>query len=68
MKEIELAGTLTGRGIDPWGNERIGLDLETTIDRRDYGLVWNQPLPSGGFLVGDDVRLILSFSLIEEKD
>ena len=64
-KEIELGGTLTGAGVDPWGSERIGIDLEATIDRREYGLTWNQPLPSGGFLVGDDVRLILSFSLVK---
>jgi polyisoprenoid-binding protein YceI len=66
-KEIELPGTLAGAGVDPWGNERTGIDLETTIDRREYGLTWNQPLPSGGFLVGDDVRLILSFSLVKAE-
>ena len=63
-KEVELAGTLTGAGTDPYGNERIGLDLEGVVDRRDFGLTWNAPLPSGGFLVGDGVKLILSFSAV----
>jgi polyisoprenoid-binding protein YceI len=66
-KELELAGRLAGAGVDPWGSERIGIDLEATIDRREYGLTWNQPLPSGGVLVGDDVRLILSFSLVKAE-
>lgn len=65
-KEIELAGTLTGAGADPWGQERAGLDLEGVIDGRDFGLDWNAPLPGGGFLLADAVKVSASFSLVRE--
>src|SRR5579875_1509874 len=41
-KPIELTGQIGEVGEDPWGNQRIGFELSTTIDRRDYGLDWNQ--------------------------
>lgn len=64
-KEIELDAVWTGAGTDPWGNERIGLELEGEIDRTEYDLLWNQPLPAGGFLVDDRVKLFASFSLVK---
>lgn len=65
-REVELGARWTGAGTDPWGNERIGLDLEGEIDRTEFGLRWNQPLPTGGFLVDDRVKLLASFSLVKE--
>src|SRR5881397_2927413 len=44
-RKIELAAELTGGGTDPYGNERLGLELEGEIDRTDYGVSWNAPLP-----------------------
>ena len=41
------------------GGERIGLNLETTVDRRDYDLNWNAALPKGGFALGNDVKLVV---------
>ena len=64
-KEIELTGSFAGAGTDPWGNERIGLDVSTTVDRRDFGLNWNQPLPGGGLLVSNEVKLELSASAVK---
>jgi polyisoprenoid-binding protein YceI len=64
-KEVELTGTFAGAGTDPWGNERIGLDVSTTVDRRDFGLNWNQPLPGGGLLVSNEVKLELSASAVK---
>jgi len=61
-RPVELRGGLTGPESDPWGNERIGLDLETTIDRTDFGLRWNAPLPGGGFLLPNDVVLRAAFA------
>jgi polyisoprenoid-binding protein YceI len=46
-----------GKAKDPWGNEKLGFEAETTINRKDYGLVWNAALETGGFLVGDEVRV-----------
>jgi|SoiMethySBSTD1v2_1073268.scaffolds.fasta_scaffold12527_7 polyisoprenoid-binding protein YceI len=61
-KPVELRGTLSGPENDPWGNERIGLELSTTIDRTAFGLEWNAPLPGGGFLLPADVALKAYFA------
>ncbi len=64
-RPVELRGRVTGHGVDPWGNERVGIDLDGTIDRSEFGLKWNAPLPGGGFLLDDDVRLSLSISAVK---
>ncbi len=46
-----------GQGSDPWGNVRAGFSATLTIDRKDYGLNWNELLETGGFLVGDEVEI-----------
>jgi polyisoprenoid-binding protein YceI len=65
-KPIELVGTVAEGGTDPWGKERIGFELETVIDRRDFELSWNQPLPAGGLLVANEVKLLVSVSAVKE--
>jgi polyisoprenoid-binding protein YceI len=50
-------GTITGPAEDPFGNTKLGLTLETTVDRTQFGLNWNAPLPKGGFALADDVKL-----------
>jgi polyisoprenoid-binding protein YceI len=65
-REVELDASFGGAGVDPWGNDRIGLDLEGDLDRTDFGLTWNAPLPGGGFLLSDRVKLQASFSLVKE--
>ena len=64
-KPVTLRGELVGSETDPWGNERIGVDFETTIDRTEWGLTWNAPLPGGGFLLPDTVTLAASFSAVK---
>ena len=64
-RPVELRGRLTGEGVDPWGRERVGIDLAGTIDRSEFAMKWNAPLPGGGFLLDDDVRLSLSISAIK---
>jgi polyisoprenoid-binding protein YceI len=49
---------------DMGGGERIGLALETVVDRREFGLEWNAPLPKGGFALADDVRLQVALELV----
>jgi len=61
-KPVTLRGELSGPENDPWGSERIGLALETTIDRTDFGLEWNAPLPGGGFLLPNEVVLRANFA------
>jgi polyisoprenoid-binding protein YceI len=50
---------------DPWGNTRIGASANTKIKRSEFGLSWNAALETGGFLVGDDLKLELDVSLIK---
>jgi polyisoprenoid-binding protein YceI len=59
-REITLKATYEGRGMDPWGGERIGFSAETRVDRRDFGLTWNQALETGGVLVSNDIRIQLN--------
>jgi len=56
-REVELDAELSGIATDPWGNERIAFSATTTIDRRDFGLTWNQALETGGVLVGHEVKI-----------
>ena len=49
---------------DPWGNQRIGLSATATINRKDFGLVWNAALETGGVLVGDEVAISLDIQFI----
>jgi len=54
---VELEVKYLGQGRDPWGNERAGFRATLTVDRRDYGLNWNEVLEAGGVLVGHDVEI-----------
>ncbi len=56
-KTIELKGEYLGSGRDPWGNEKVGFEARTKINRKDYGLNWNAALETGGFLVSDEVEI-----------
>lgn len=51
---------------DPWGNIRRGVSASTKINRRDYGLVWNAALETGGVVVGDEVSIILEVEMIKK--
>jgi polyisoprenoid-binding protein YceI len=59
-KEIVLPVSYLGSAKDPWGNEKLAFETETTINRKDFGLNWNAALETGGFLVGDEVRISVS--------
>jgi|SRR5688572_32552503 len=80
--KVALAGDLTIKGItkpvtasgryvhveaDMGGGERIGLELAATVDRRDFDLNWNAPLPKGGFALGDDVTLVVALELVRAE-
>lgn len=73
--QFDVAGELTIRGVtqpivlpvrylgkarDPWGTEKLAFDTEVTLDRKEFGLVWNAPLESGGFLLGDSIKVTIS--------
>ena len=56
-KPVELTGTLVEPITDPYGRERISLKLETTVDRTDFGVNWNVPLPDGNPALANEVKL-----------
>jgi len=67
-KEVELPFTITGVIIDPWGNTRMGVEVDpVTINRQDYGVSWNKTLDAGGLVVSDDVTLELAVEAVKEK-
>jgi len=67
-REVVLDATFEGAGKDPWGGTRVGFSAETTIDRRDFGLTWNQGLETGGVLVGHEVQIQLSVQAVELEE
>ncbi len=64
-KPVELRGSFVGAGIDPYGNDRIGIELAGTVDRTDFGLNWNAPLPGGNFLLPNEVVLRANFAAVK---
>lgn len=56
-KPVVLDVTYAGEATDPWGNRRAGFSASTTINRKDFGLTWNETLETGGLLVGDEVTI-----------
>jgi len=59
-KKVTLPVTLLGEGKDPWGNEKMGFGMSTTLDRKEYGMNWNKTLDQGGVVVGDEVKVEVS--------
>ena len=65
-RPVTLDVTSEGRGKDPWGGERAGFTARTQIKRSDYGLTYNQALETGGFLVGDDIKISIDVELVKQ--
>jgi len=67
-KPIAFTGAIADApATDPFGRERLGLRLETTIDRTQYGVSWNAPNQSGGNYLADDVKLIAELALVRQE-
>jgi polyisoprenoid-binding protein YceI len=58
-KPVTIDYEFTGISQDPWGNTKIGFEGHAKINRKDFGLVWNAALETGGVLVGEDIKLEL---------
>jgi polyisoprenoid-binding protein YceI len=64
-RPVEITGTVSGPVTHAFdGSSRLGLELATVIDRTAFGLDWNAPLPTGGFAVGNDVKLRAELELV----
>jgi polyisoprenoid-binding protein YceI len=64
-KPITVTGTASAPLEDPWGNLRLGLTLTATVDRTDFGLRWNNPLPGGDLALADEVTIIAELQLVK---
>lgn len=64
-KEIKLPVEFSGLMQDPWGNTKVGLNIEGKINRKEWGLNWNSALETGGVLVSEEVKLIIDLQLVK---
>jgi len=64
-KDVALPFTIAGTVKDQMGRTRVVAQSSITINRKDYGLVWNKPLEGGGMLVGDDVKIDLNVEAVK---
>lgn len=67
-KTVTLPVSFLGFGKDPWGNDRAGFEVTTTLNRKDYGIVWNKTLDAGGVMLGEDVAVTITLETIKKKD
>ena len=65
-RPVSFEAIFEGSAKDPWGGERAGFSGSTSIDRKDFGLRWNQALETGGVLVGDKVELTLEIEAVKQ--
>lgn len=64
-RPVVLVAEYQGAGKDPWGNERIAFEAKTTVNRKDFGLGWNQVLEAGGVLVGEQIEIALDIQAVK---
>ena len=65
-KRITLPVVFNGIAKDPKGNERAGFELNTTLDRKEYGITWNKVLDPGGYLLSDDVTIDINLETVKK--
>jgi polyisoprenoid-binding protein YceI len=66
-KPVVARGEISGPAAGPDGAEKLGIDLETRVDRHDYGIDWQMDLPDGGKTLGDEITLTVHLELAKEK-
>ena len=66
-KRITLPVEFLGFGRGPGGGEKAGFEITTTLNRKDFGVIWNRALDEGGVLLGDDVKVTINLELNKKK-
>jgi polyisoprenoid-binding protein YceI len=66
-REVVLDVEYAGQTKDPWGNVRAGFTAKTSLERKDFGLSWNQVLEAGGVLVGDSVTIEIEVEAVKQS-
>jgi polyisoprenoid-binding protein YceI len=67
-REVVLHVEQNGQAKDPWGNLRVAFSAKTSIDRKDFGLTWNQVLETGGVMVGDRVEIEAEIQAVKQVE
>ena len=67
LKPMTLEVEYQGIAKDPWGNERAGFSTQAVVNRKEFGMVWNAALETGGVLLGDDVTLTIDLETIRKS-
>jgi polyisoprenoid-binding protein YceI len=67
-KRVQIKGEFLGTATDPWGGSRVGFQGSTKLNRKDYGLKWNQTLETGGVLVGETVEISLDIQAVRRSE
>ena len=63
-EDVDIKGVITDPTADPFGNERFGIRLEAIVDRTKFGLIWNNPLPSGDKALSDEVTILAELQFV----
>ena len=66
-KSVTLNVTFNGMAKDPWGNTRAGFSADGKLNRKDFGMVWNKTLDTGGLVVGDEIQIHLDIECIKAQ-
>jgi polyisoprenoid-binding protein YceI len=66
-RPVTLKGEVTGAVTDPWGNTRAGLTATGKISRKEWGLVWNLALETGGVVVSDEVKIFVEVEAVADQ-
>jgi polyisoprenoid-binding protein YceI len=66
-RPVGLTGSISQPNVDPFGRERVGVKLEATVDRNEFGVSWNAPNQGGGNYLGDDVRIIAELAFVRQE-
>jgi polyisoprenoid-binding protein YceI len=66
-RPVTLKASVDGRGKDPWGNDRIAYSAAVTINRKDFGLTYNQALETGGVLVGETLEIAITIQAVNAQ-
>jgi polyisoprenoid-binding protein YceI len=65
-KPVTLTVEPLGGAKDPWGGERVGFSAKGSLDRKDFGLTWNQAMEAGGLMVGEKIELVLDIQAVKQ--
>lgn len=67
-KEVTLPVAVIGPIKDPWGNQRVSFETNTTLNRKDYGISYHKVLDTGGLVVGDDISISITLEAVKQKE